>query len=348
MKVTDNTTVESRPIKWILDEFRKGNLFVDDSFQRNYVWLTKDRISLIETILLGYSIPEIYLWETDTNPMTGDTRYSIIDGQQRIRTINQFVSGDLRLTDSGLEFKTASYRGKEFDPLDDNQKRDFWSYKVSVRFVNKHVSREEIIKMFLRLNKTSNALNPQELRHAEFHGEFISASFQIASLHHWKEWSTFTDLEVRRMSDIQFASTLLIYIRSGFEDETTQSSINKFYDLFNEEYPDKAEDIAATRETLDYLKDIIDQSPRLADALQKKTHAYTIFTLANLLMNTHHSTQGVGDRLALWFEWNDGKTPPPEHYEKLVEEYRRLTSEGVQKKANRQRRFEILRSYLEI
>ncbi|WP_411704577.1 DUF262 domain-containing protein [Edaphovirga cremea] len=348
MKVIENTAVESRPIKWILDEFRKGNLYIDDSFQRNYVWLNKDRISLIETALLGYSIPEIYLWETDTNAKTGDTRYSIIDGQQRIRTINQFVGGNLKLTDSGLEFKKADYRGKEFDNLSDTHKKDFWSYKVSVRFVNKNVGRDDIIKMFLRLNKTSNALNPQELRHAEFHGQFISASFEIASLPHWREWGTFTDLEMRRMSDIQFASTLLIYIRSGFEDETTQSSINKFYDLLNEKYPDKKEDIAATIKTLDYIRDITAQSPELASALQKKTHAYTIFTLTNHLMNISYSTSGVGNILEAWYEWHDQKKKPPSKFKDLVAEYRRLTAEGVQKKANRQRRFEILCAYLDV
>ncbi|MBH3397158.1 MULTISPECIES: DUF262 domain-containing protein [Pseudomonas] len=348
MKVIDNTTVESRPIKWILDEFRKQNLYIDDSFQRNYVWLNKDRISLIETILLGYSIPEIYLWETDTNAATGDTRYSIIDGQQRIRTINQFMAGGLKLTDSGLEFKNPDYRRKEFDDLGDSYKKDFWSYKVSVRFVNKNVQREEIIKMFLRLNKTSNALNPQELRHAEFHGQFISASFEIASLPHWREWETFTDLEIRRMSDIQFASTLLIYIRSGFEDETTQSSINKFYDLLNEKYPGKKQDIAATKDTLDYIREITSESPDLGTALQKKTHAYTIFTLSNHLLNIKHPVSGVGKMLEAWYEWHDQKVAPPQHYKDLVTEYRRLAGSGVQKKTNRQRRFEILCAYLKV
>lgn len=348
MKIIENTVIESRPIKWIIDEFRKGNLYVDDSFQRNYVWINKDRISLIETILLGYSIPEIYLWETDTNPETGDTRYSIVDGQQRIKTIAQFVNGGLKLTDSGLEEKTATYRGKQFDGLENGQKSDFWSYKVSVRFVSKNVSRDEIIRMFLRLNKTSNALNPQELRHAEFHGDFISASLEIASFPHWKSWGTFTDLEVRRMSDVQFASTLIIYIRSGFEDETTQTSINKFYDLLNESYPERDKDIETIKKTLDYIELIVTESPSLASVLQKKTHAYTIFTIANYLMESGQPAQGIGEKLKLWYEWHDGVSSAPPELKDLAANYRRLTSEGVQKKANRQQRFEILRKYLEV
>ncbi len=164
---------------------------------------------IIETIILGYPIPEVYLWESDTDPETGETRYSIIDGQQRIKTIGLFINGDLKLTDSGLEFSDATYRGKCFDELDPSMRSAIWSYKVSIRFVKKSVVRDDIVKMFLRLNRTSNALNPQELRNAEFHGEFLGASSEVANLPFWKKWTIFTDMEIRRMQDIQFASTWL-------------------------------------------------------------------------------------------------------------------------------------------
>lgn len=348
MSIVNNTAVESRPIKWLVEELRKSNLFVDDSFQRNYVWINKDRISLIETILLGYSIPEIYLWESDTDPDSGETRYSIIDGQQRIKTISQFINGDLKLTDSGLEFKTAPYRGKRFDELTNEEKSAVWSYKVSIRFVNKSVTRDDIIKMFLRLNKTSNALNPQELRHAEFHGEFLNASVKVASLPHWKKWATFSDMELRRMGDVQFASTLLIFARSGFEDETTQSSINRYYDLLNENYPGKDKDIEAVIETLDYIDKLIAVQPEIKDLLRKKTHAYTIFTLADSLKKSQQTIKDSAAKLICWYEWQESDSQVDKAYVEAAEEYRRLTLEGVQKKSNRYRRYEILSKYMGI
>ncbi|WP_329890006.1 DUF262 domain-containing protein [Stenotrophomonas muris] len=347
MRVIDKMITESRPVKWIMDEYKKGNLFVDDSFQRNYVWMNKDRISLIETMLLGYPIPEIYLWETDTDPSTGETRYSIIDGQQRIRTIGLFIDNDLKLTDAGLEFHNHGYRGKQFSELSSKLKSDAWSYNVSVRFVKKEVEREEIVKMFLRLNRTSNALNPQELRKAEFNGEFLSASVEVADMDFWREWNLFTEMDIRRMQDIQFASTLLIYARSGFEDETTQSSINRMYDLYNDSYPQRSKDVRSAELTLGYLDKVLrtQGTEELAEVMRKKTHAYTIFVAADALRKYKIPAAKFAEKVSQWYRWNE-LGGAPKKMTPLVAEFKRLSQEGVQKRANRFRRFEILHNYV--
>lgn len=346
MSIISNMDTESRPIKWVFDEFKKGNLFVDESFQRNYIWIRKDRVSLMETIILGYPIPEIYLWATGTDPNTGDTKYSIVDGQQRLRTIGQFIDGNLKLTDAGLEFQNPNYRAKTFDELSPELRSALWSYKISVRFVKQAVLREDIVKMFLRLNRTSNALNPQELRNAEFGGEFLKASETIATLPFWKKWDVFSEGEVRRMTDIQFASTLLIFVRSGFEDETTQSAINKMYDMLNESYPDKDADIAQIADTITFLDILVTKNTGLASTLQRKTHFYSIFTLCFVAKGKPKvDTAALSDSLASWFSWHDQKSAPDPKWAKSVAEYRRLSQEGVQKKSNRLARHELLEKF---
>jgi uncharacterized protein with ParB-like and HNH nuclease domain len=346
MSIISNMDTESRPIKWVFDEFKKGNLFVDESFQRNYIWIRKDRISLMETLILGYPIPEIYLWATGTDPNSGETKYSIVDGQQRLRTIGQFIDGKLKLTDAGLEFQNPNYRGRTFDELDPNLRSALWSYKISVRFVKQAVLRDDIVKMFLRLNRTSNALNPQELRNAEFGGEFLKASESVAALPFWKKWEVFSDGEIRRMTDIQFASALLIFVRSGFEDETTQSAINKMYDLLNECYPDKAADIVQISDTIQFLDVLVTKNPSLASTLQRKTHFYSIFTLCFVARTKPNvSAASLSDSLASWFSWHDQKSAPEQEWAWSVSEYRRLSQEGVQKKSNRLARHELLEKF---
>jgi uncharacterized protein with ParB-like and HNH nuclease domain len=338
---------ESRPIKWVFDEFKKGNLFVDESFQRNYIWIRKDRISLMETILLGYPIPEIYLWETGTDPNSGETKYSIVDGQQRIRTIGQFIDSKLKLTDAGLEFKNTEYSTKFFEELPPTLRSELWSYKISIRFIKKAVQRDDIVKMFLRLNKTSNGLNPQELRNAEFNGEFLKASEEVASLAFWKRWDIFSESEIRRMTDIQFASTLLIFVRSGFEDETTQAAINKMYDLFNEDYPDKHFDIKQIADTVEIIDQVINQHPALATILRKKTHFYSVFTLCYAAKEYKNMNVDVlSDSLERWFSWHERHTEPEADWSSSIDEYRRLSQEGVQKKSNRLARHEILEKFV--
>lgn len=346
MSIISNMDTESRPIKWVFDEFKKGNLFVDESFQRNYIWIRKDRVSLMETIILGYPIPEIYLWATGTDPNTGDTKYSIVDGQQRIRTIGHFIDNKLKLTEAGLEFNDQDYQNKTFDELSPELRSALWSYKISIRFVKQVVPREDIVKMFLRLNRTSNALNPQELRNAEFGGEFLKASEAVAELPFWKKWQVFSDGEIRRMADIQFASTLLIFVRSGFEDETTQSAINKMYDLLNENYPDKDANIAQISETTHLLDALVSKNDSLASTLQRKTHLYSIFTLCYAAKERPYiDIKALSDSLASWFKWHDQKLAPDPKWADSIVEYRRLSQEGVQKKSNRLARHGLLEKF---
>src|SRR5690554_5018722 len=90
--------VESRPIKWLVDGIKGETIIVDNSFQRRYVWVPKDKVALIETILLGYPIPEVYLWQNETDPETGDTIFSIVDGQQRLGAVQGFINDEFKLS----------------------------------------------------------------------------------------------------------------------------------------------------------------------------------------------------------------------------------------------------------
>ena len=56
MRVCDLIKNENRSVKWIRDEYNADRLFIDDSFQRRYVWLKKHKVRLIETILMGNTI----------------------------------------------------------------------------------------------------------------------------------------------------------------------------------------------------------------------------------------------------------------------------------------------------
>ena len=56
-------------------------------FQRNYVWDLKKASRLIESLILGLPVPQLFLYEEDRN------KFSVIDGQQRLMTIYYFLKG---------------------------------------------------------------------------------------------------------------------------------------------------------------------------------------------------------------------------------------------------------------
>lgn len=343
-RIVDVLQPDKKTSKWIVDNYKKELLIVDNSFQRNYVWLKKHQISLIETILLGYAVPEIYLWMIDTDPSSGETKYSIVDGQQRIGAVFDYIDGKFSLKSAYLSENDAEYANKYFKDLSDDLKKKIWSYPFTVRQLPQGVSREEIVKMFLRLNSTDKSLNPQELRNAEFNGEFLDNAQKIAKLDFWENHKIFSTDSIRRMKDIEFISSLLIFLRNGIESEITQTAINKMYDLFNDEYKEKTSDYDTIVLILNEIQTIIDYDPNTLKALSKTTHFYTLFTLTYILVSKelHFSDEQKQNICQFYKKYNDGNNDP------IVDEYRKYSKEATNSKQSRIARLKALRSYIGI
>src|SRR5512142_3145569 len=55
------------------------------AFQRNYVWDIKRASKLIESIIIGLPVPQIFLYEEARNS------FLVMDGQQRLMSIYYFI-----------------------------------------------------------------------------------------------------------------------------------------------------------------------------------------------------------------------------------------------------------------
>lgn len=337
MEIIDMIKSDNKSAKWIVDQFNKELLYVDDSFQRRYVWLEKHQIKLVETILLGYAIPEIYLWSTSTDPNTGDTKYSIVDGQQRIGALVAFINGDFKLRKTQLENANAPYADRKFSELEDEDKNKIWKYHFTFRVIMSDVSRENIVKLFLRLNSTDKSLNPQELRNAEFDGEFLKTANIIAEFPFWENNKIFSIDALRRMKDIEFISSILIFLRMGIESEITQKAINKAYDLFNENYEQADEDVGVFEKMLQEIQKLIDYDKKVLEYVKKNTHLYTLLVVAykSLIVNDGFEESNINNLIQFFAQYNNSER------QELIE-YKNLILEGTTGKANRMRRVEIL------
>ncbi len=71
-------------VKTIVD-FIESGIFRIPVFQRNYVWTINRASKLIESIILGLPVPQVFLYETARN------QYLVIDGQQRLMSIYFFL-----------------------------------------------------------------------------------------------------------------------------------------------------------------------------------------------------------------------------------------------------------------
>src|SRR6266542_1077670 len=79
------------PLSWFRDRYRENTLKIKPPYQRKPVWKARQKCYLIESILMGLPIPEIYIQQMVSDDKT---TYAIVDGQQRIRSILQFIGSE--------------------------------------------------------------------------------------------------------------------------------------------------------------------------------------------------------------------------------------------------------------
>lgn len=329
-------------------------VYPDNSFQRRYVWSEKHQVKLIESILIGYPMPEVYLWQKDVDADTGESIYNIIDGQQRLGSIMHYANNDFALKTMYLDGanKGSGFSGKRFSELSNEFKMRFWAYKINFRIVKPLVNYDEVVKMFLRLNSVNLTLNPQELRNAEFSGKFIELAVYLADNEVFKRHSLFTSNDIRRMKDIEFTSNILTFFRKGISEDTTQDTINRMYDIYNNVYLESESDKLMFEKIANEVDIIIDNDRKVESFLRKHTHLYALFIAMYVNVSKQQTVNSHQVKLYKDFVLANNHDYAVRNLQgtllHMVEEYRHLSSTGTKKKFNRIRRADIIIDFLGI
>ncbi len=155
----------------ILLLFSRKTIDLDPSFQRRDAWTQSRKSKFIESLMMGLPIPQIVLAEKRDKPR----QFIVIDGKQRLLTLQQFSKNELVLT--GLT-NLATLNGKTYSSLaDDPGFRDhlesFRNQPIRSVVVKNWPTENFLYLVFLRLNTGSVPLAPQELRQALHPGPFL-------------------------------------------------------------------------------------------------------------------------------------------------------------------------------
>lgn len=233
----------NKMISELIGMIRREELILQPEFQRKLVWNINHKSAFIDTILKGYPFPEIYLSQSGIDFETLKSQQVVVDGQQRLSTIMQYVEGVPEQKWKGIPL---------FKDLSTDQKNDFLNYNVVVR--NLQDASEDVVKeVFRRINQTKFNLEQIEIQNALYDGEFISAAKEIVTLNQLDNFPVFSDIDISRMSDLNFVllcmSTLL---EGGYYagNKKTEEFIIRYNDLFE----DRDNIISLFNKTFDYIK----------------------------------------------------------------------------------------------
>ena len=226
-----------------------GVLSLAPKFQRRSVWKKPARSYMIDSILKGMPVPPIYLRVTQNLQKTKTMR-EVIDGQQRLRTVLDYINEDFSLSPSVSE----EAPGKKFSQLSEDQKDQVRKYSFICESFSS-ISDEEVLEVFARMNTYSVKLNSQELRNGQFFGRFKRCAYNLAHEHleFWRTNKIFTDGSIARMLEVELVSELLVAQIAGPQDKKT--SLDDFYANFDENFQGEQKAKNRFRATIDSISD---------------------------------------------------------------------------------------------
>lgn len=132
----------------------EGRLNIRPEYQREFIYKDKQRNEVIHSIRNNFPLNVLYWVENK------DGSYEVLDGQQRLISIGQYVSGDFHI------------ENMFFHNLKEDQQNQILDYKLMVYFCEGTDS--EKLAWFQTINIAGEKLSDQELRNAIYHGPWVS------------------------------------------------------------------------------------------------------------------------------------------------------------------------------
>lgn len=91
---------QTSPLRTVKFWFEAGELILNQPYQRGHVWEEPQKLALVKSILQGIPIGGVYL---NRRAMSDTAGYYVVDGKQRLRAINDFLTGKVRFPAAWIE-----------------------------------------------------------------------------------------------------------------------------------------------------------------------------------------------------------------------------------------------------
>jgi len=180
--------------------FASGKIYINLDYQRGDVWKHSQKVELIRSIQNRYSIGVLVLFIND------EKRFEILDGQQRLLAIRDYLTGKLDLSDSDIP-KYADLDFTEQTLLD-----AYCVFYLKLKSHDPETREEDIVQTFLRLQE-GTPLNKAE-KISAYRGIFKDTFREVRETH---PFFTYFGKEKRFRWRQLAAEMLLIELEGNFQ-----------------------------------------------------------------------------------------------------------------------------------
>ncbi len=227
-------------VEGLVKRMNRGDIKLP-GFQRGFVWSKTEQSRFIESLILGLPVPNIFLAKDDNSKTL-----NIIDGQQRLKTLQRYLSGAFPISNSknihedfrGRYFNSEvakTTRSKVLEDADARMLSDSILHSIVIKPDASSDSSEygfeynnAVIQIFRRLNTSGKPLQRQEVRSCIFYGSFDDLLHELNKVISWRN---LFGAEHNRFKDIE---TILRFFALYENLETYKAPMPSFLDRYME------------------------------------------------------------------------------------------------------------------
>lgn len=332
----------------ILSWSERKELVLSPKFQRRTVWSPRGKSYLIDSILKGFPIPPFFIREKILVRERKTVR-EVVDGQQRLRTILEYVSDGF----SVMKIHDEEVAGLKYSQLSEELQQTILSYPLSV---NTLIGTDDstVFDIFSRLNAYSVPLNDQEKLNALYVGVFKQFIDKLSKSQftYWEENKIISKSQIGRMKEVEFTAELICAMLFGLQNG--KKIIRDTYKKYDDEFIHSELMDERFAQTLEECKILLDDSIQEFE-FKRMPLFYSLFTalydLKYGLQNTDTSTgnemnlENLADVQTELYKINSTINGDEEYDE--YEGFKNASKSSTDKITNRKYRHEVLKGIIE-
>ena len=220
-----NINIVPRNIGQLVEMLEYNEILIPKYQRLPNLWSDKKKSRFIESLMLDLPIPLFYFDEGE------DKKWRVIDGLQRISTLEHFILGSKKNRESvsgnykplvlqELEF-LSDFNEKTWEQLPREMKRRILTNLVTINLIGKGTPERVKNIIFNRINQGSTSLQAQEIRTALFQGYRMDFIETLVSLEtdEGKAFIKATDssIKTRRQGDLDFVTRFISFYLIDFK-----------------------------------------------------------------------------------------------------------------------------------
>lgn len=208
-------------VDYLVQAFRSDLFFIPE-YQREFIWSEKNKSSFIESVILGLPIPMLFVADM------ADGRLEIVDGAQRIQSLEQFLAGDLALTSLNL---LTNLNGFRIGDLPIAQQRKLQTRALRIVVLEDGTTEEIRQELFHRINTQSVRAKGSEIRRGSFKGPFINFIKKCANNELFLKLCPISEAAINRRENEELITRFFAY---SDQYEKFKHDVDKFLDAYVE------------------------------------------------------------------------------------------------------------------